>query len=437
MGARETALNALIACRKDGAWANGVLKEYIARDRLDRREAALSARLTYGVVQNRALLEFYLQQLLTGKPRDLHPVVRDILHLGLYQLLCMDRIPDSAAVNESVELAKKYCRKQRFAPGLVNAVLRSGVKQKDTLAQPDTPEVKYSHPASLVALLRSYVGEEKLEGMLRANNETPATVVQVNTLRTCTGELTERLEGEGVSAQSHPWMKDCLVLSGTGNLEELASFREGLFYVQDPAAKLSVLCAKIPTGARVLDCCAAPGGKSFAAAMAMEGNGSILSCDVHSHKTALIQNGADRLGLSCISVKQQDAAEDVPQWYAQMDAVIADVPCSGYGIIRKKPDIRYKDPDTMKELPALQLRILCNQAKYVKPGGVLMYSTCTLVRRENEGVVEKFLKKNPDFFLEKLELPENFPENETGMLTLIPGEYDTDGFFICRLRRKA
>ncbi len=437
MGARETALNALMACRREGAWTNGVLKEYIARDGLDRREAALCARLTYGVVQNRGLLDFYLQQLLTGKVRDLHPAVRDILHLGLYQLLCMDRIPESAAVNASVDLAKKYCRKQRFAPGLVNAVLRKGAQQKETLAQPDTLAVKYSHPAPLVALLRSYVGEEKLEGMLRANNETPATVVQVNTLRTNPENLAVRLEAEGVSAHPHIWMENCLVLSGTGDLERLESFREGLFYVQDPAAKLSVLCAKLFPGAKVLDCCAAPGGKSFAAAMEMGGKGSIFCCDVHSHKTGLIRSGADRLGLGLIEVFQQDATVDVPAWHEQMDAVLADVPCSGYGIIRKKPDIRYKDPDSMQELPGLQFRILRNQARFVKPGGVLMYSTCTLVRRENEGVVDKFLKINPDFFPEKLELPSIFPKNETGMLRLIPGENDTDGFFICRLRRKA
>ncbi|MBQ4600076.1 MAG: 16S rRNA (cytosine(967)-C(5))-methyltransferase RsmB [Oscillospiraceae bacterium] len=437
MGARETALNALIACRKQGAWSNGVLKDYIVRDGLDRREAALATRLSYGVLQNRLLLDFYLQQLLTEKNSKLHPLVRDILHLGLYQLCCMDKIPESAAVNESVALAKKYCRKQTYAPGLVNAVLRSGAKKRSALAEPEELSDRYSHPKPLLSLLESYVGSERLENMLRANNEAPATVVQVNTLRTTSQELQQRLEAEGIGAEPHRWMENCLVLGSTGNLEQLGSFREGLFYVQDPAAKLSVLCAGLKKGMQVLDCCAAPGGKSFAAAMAMGGEGSIRSCDIHSHKTALIQKGAQRLGIGCITVHQQDGAAFVEEWKQTMDAVIADVPCSGYGIIRKKPDIRYKDPDTMKELPALQLQILSNQARYVKPGGVLLYSTCTLVRRENEGVVEKFLKNNPDFYPEKLELPSVFPKNETGMLTLVPGEYDTDGFFICRLRRKA
>ena len=437
MGARETALNALIACRKDEAWSNGVLKEYIVRDRLDSRDAALATRLCYGVLQNRQKLDFYLKQLLTGRVKDLHPVVRDVLHLGLYQLYEMDKIPQSAAVNESVALTKKYCPKQRTAPGLVNAVLRNAARSREALKEPTTLEEKYSHPAGLLALLRSYVGKTRLEAMLIANNAAPSTVVQVNTLKTTTSALMETLAAEHVTAQPHGWMPDCLVLANTGDLERLDAFRQGLFYVQDPAARLSVLCAELPQAdIKVVDCCAAPGGKSFAAAMAMGGRGEIFSSDLYEHKTGLIRKGAERLGFHNIQVSQRDASAEVPQWEKRMDAVIVDVPCSGYGIIRKKPDIRYKDPDTMKALPQLQLQILNAQAKMVRPGGVLIYSTCTLVRRENEGVVEKFLKANPEFHLEPLPLPDVFPKNESGMLALVPGEYDTDGFFIARLRRK-
>ena len=434
MGARETALNVLIACRKEGGWSNGVLKQYTARDRLDRREAALAARLCYGVLQNRLKLDFYLQQLLSGKVKDLHPLVRDILHLGLYQMRLMDKIPESAAVNESVALTKKYCPKVRSAPGLVNAVLRRAASEE--LSEPRSYVEKYSHPQALVDMLKTYVGKERLEGMLRANNEIAPMTVQVNTLRTTAQALLQTLEAEGVTAKAHNWLADCLVLSGTGNLEQLPSFREGLYYVQDAAAKLSVLCAQVPKNSRVLDCCAAPGGKSFAAAMMMGGTGSITSCDIHSHKIPLIENGAKRLGLENITAMCHDGAVFNPSWENAMDAVIADVPCSGYGIIRKKPDIRYKDPASMKELPALQLQILCNQARYVRPGGVLLYSTCTLVREENEGVVERFLESHPDFTLEPLPLPAIFPKNESGMLALVPGEYDTDGFFMARLRKK-
>lgn len=436
MSARKTALDALIACRKEGAWANGALKEYMVRDQLDRRDAALAARLCYGVLQNRNCLDFYLKQLLTGKLKDLHPVVRDILHLGLYQILFMDKIPESAAVNESVMLAKKYCPKQRFASGLVNGVLRNAVRSKGTLKEPTTLEDRYSHPKELIQLLRNYVGEDRLEKMLKANNAAPQTVVQVNTLRITTEELIDILEAEGVTTQRHPWMPDCLTLFGTGNLEKLDAFQKGLFYVQDPAARLSVLCAQIPQNAHVLDCCAAPGGKSFAAAIAMKGTGSITSCDIHAHKTVLIQKGAERLGIESISVRQQDASQCVTEWVGTKDVVIADVPCSGLGIIRKKPDIRYKDLGEMSQLPGLQLQILKNQASYVKPGGTLLYSTCTLVRAENEGVVERFLKENTEFYLVALDLPQRFPVNTDGMLTLVPGEYDTDGFFIAKLRRK-
>ena len=436
MGARETALNVLIACRKEGGWSNGVLKEYCLRDRLDSRDSALAARLCYGALQNRGLLDFYLQQLLTGKIKALHPVVHDILHLGLYQLYLMDKIPESAAVNESVELAKKYCKKQHNAAGLVNGVLRNAIRSRDSLKQPLSWEDKYSHPGDLINLLKSYVGKQRIEPMLQANNAIAPMTVQVNTLKTTADELQKRLEGEGVTAEKHGWLPDCLVLSGTGNIENLPSFREGLFYVQDPAAKLSVLCAELQPGQNVLDCCAAPGGKSFAAAIAMQGQGSITACDVHEHKIELIAKGAQRLGLANITARAQDATVFHPDWQDRFDTVIADVPCSGLGIIRKKPDIRYKDLSAIAELLPLQEKILCNAARYVKKGGLLLYATCTLVQAENEGMVEKFLQTHPDFTTEPLPLPAPFPKNETGMLALVPGEYDTDGFFFCRLRRK-
>ena len=437
MGARETALNALIACRKEAAWSNGILKAYTVRDRLDPRDAALAARLCYGVLQNRQKLDYYLKQLLTGRIKDLHPAVRDILPLGLYQIYELDKIPASAAVNESVAMAKKYCKKQRSAPGLVNAVLRKAAATRGELEEPTAWEDLYSHPKALIDLLKKDIGSARLLGMMQADNAIADTVIQVNTLRTTGEALAQALEADGAGVQPHPWMKNCLVITGTGSLERLQAFRDGLFYVQDAAARLTVDCAEIAKEkpARVLDCCAAPGGKSFAAAIAMGTRGSVISCDIHAHKTELIQNGAQRLGLGNIRARQQDATAENPEWTGQMDLVIADVPCSGYGIIRKKPDIRYKDPKDMEQLPNLQLQILERQASYVRPGGLLMYSTCTLLRRENEDVVQAFLEKHPDFRTEPLPLPPVFPKNESGMLTLVPGEYDTDGFFICRLRR--
>ena len=437
MSARHAALEVLTLCRKQEGWSNALLKEQIARDHLDKRDAALATRLCYGVLQNRSLLDFYAKQVLTGKLSTLRPVVRDILHLGLYQILLMDKIPVSAAVNESVDLAKHYCKKQPHAVPLINAVLRKASDKTDW-KQPDDLATLYSHPENLLALLKSYVGEERLEPMLIANNGAPDTVIQVNVLKTDAESLKARLSEEGVTAAAHPWLPDCLILSGTGSIEKLPSFREGLYYVQDAAAKLSVDCAKIPAGDYlVTDCCAAPGGKSFAAAMALGGQGKIVSSDVYEHKVELIGKSAERLGMENLHPRRFDATEFDPALENRVDFAIVDVPCSGYGIIRKKPDIRFKDPDTMKELPALQLQILENQSRYVKPGGVLLYSTCTLVRRENEGVVEKFLKKHPDFRMEDLELPAVFGDRHSPELRLVPGEFETDGFFICRLRRNA
>ncbi len=433
MAARETALNVLIACRKEGAWSNSALKTYIRRDKLDGREAALASRLCYGVLQNRALLDSYLTQLLTGRLKDLHPVVRDILHLGLYQIYKMNKVPDSAAVNESVQLVKKYGKFPKSA-GLVNGVLRNAVRTVGTLKQPMELSTLYSHPQELLDLLQEYVGEDKLEPMLQANNAIPPMTIQVNTRITSKSALMQSLAESGVSVKDHGFLPDCLVLEDTGNLEALPQFTSGHFYVQDAAARLSVLCAEIQKDDRVLDCCAAPGGKSFAAAM--DGAGEIISCDVHPHKVQLLKNGAERMGLSVVRPRLQDATEFVPEWENSMDVVIADVPCSGYGIIRKKPDIRYKSPASMAELPQLQLAILRNQSRYVRPGGILLYSTCTLVRQENEGIVEAFLRENVNFCLERLPLPASMLENKSGMLALIPGQYDTDGFFICRLRRK-
>ena len=199
---------------------------------------------------------------------------------------------------------------------------------------------------------------------------------------------------------------------------------------------MAVRCAGVRPGMRVLDSCAAPGGKSFAAAVDLAGQGSLIACDIHHHKLALIEKGAARLGLSCIETRLQDARKPVPEWEGAMDRVLVDAPCSGLGIIRKKPDIRYKNLAETEKLPQLQLEILSNQARYVKPGGVLLYSTCTILRRENRQVVQAFLEHHSDFFLIPLELPGGIPEESAGMVTLLPGKFDTDGFFICKMGRR-
>lgn len=434
MAARTTALAVLIACRKQGAWSDGVMKEYAQRDKLDRREAALASRLCYGVLQNRMLLDHYLSGLVKGKLKDLQPVVLDILRLGLYQILFMDKIPASAAVNEAVEQGKKYANAR--AAGLVNGVLRSAIRQKDTLPAPRDLATRYSHPKALVDLLAEQMSPEDLEQTLRGNNAVPPTVLQLNTIRGSLAELHEAIEAAGGLWQDHPWLPNCCTVTGVGNLEKLPGFAEGKFYVQDAASRLAVHCAGLKPGMTVLDACAAPGGKSFAAAVEMAGKGSITSCDIHSHKIDLISKGAQRLGIAILKAQVQDASKPVPEWEGKMDAVLVDAPCSGLGIIRKKPDIRYKDLKQTEALPEIQKKILDNQSRYVRPGGVLLYSTCTILRRENEDVVRDFLSRHPEFTAEPLPLPEAIPNDGSGMLTLLPGKYDTDGFFICRMGRK-
>jgi 16S rRNA (cytosine967-C5)-methyltransferase len=433
MSARSTALSALIACRKTNAWSDGVLKEYIRRDHLDSRDAALASRLCYGVVQNRMLLDFYLSKFVNGPLRRLQPVVLDILRLGAYQITMMDRIPDSAAVNESVELGKKYANHK--AAGLINGVLRAMVRAEGKMPTPGTLDVRYSHPSELVELLRESVGDALLEPLLQSDNEAPKTVVQVNTLKITDHALRSHWEERGITYERHPWMPGCYLLSGFGSMEALDCFRNGSIYVQDAAARLAVAVMGLKPGMRVLDCCAAPGGKSFAAAMELENRGDLTSCDIHEHKLALIEKGAARLGVSILKTALCDASLNQPQWNDSMDAVIADVPCSGLGVIRKKPDIRYKDLTPLEALPAVQARILENAARYVRPGGTLLYSTCTILKRENEQVVRAFLSNHGEFQLEPMELPAGLDLENNGMITLLPCLHECDGFFIAKLRR--
>lgn len=434
MSARTTALSALIACRKQGAWADGVLKEYIARDRLDQRDAALCSRLCYGVLQNRILLDYHIRNLLTGDMKKLQPIVLDILRLGLYQILMMDKIPVSAAVNEAVEQGKRYAN--RSAAGLINGVLRRASREKDSLVPPEDLSIRYSHPMELVALLEDSVGKDGIEALLASHNEPAQTTIQVNTLITDDNAVLNALKDVVACVEPHPWLSHAYVISGFGNLEQIPLFRNGGFFVQDPAARLAVDAAGLQPGMQVLDGCSAPGGKSFAAALVMKNQGHIYSCDIHPHKIELLRKGAERLHITVMQPMLQDASQPVPQWENAMDAVIADVPCSGLGVIRKKPDIRYKNLDELAKLPEVQKRILDRLSSYVKPGGVLLYSTCTILRRENEDVIRWFLETHPQFTTESFATPEELPGQSNGMMTLLPSIHKTDGFFICKLRKK-
>jgi len=435
-GARDAALEALTACRRLDAWSDGSLKT--ACRELDRREAALASTLCYGVLQNRALLDFYLGYCCDGRFRTLEPFVRDVLRLGAYQILFLDRIPDRAAVDQAVEMVKT--RRRQKAAGLVNAVLRRLSREKEQL--PPIPRdghapylaLRYSHPEWLVRRLLSLLGPEETEEFLRLDNQGVPLTVQRNPLRCTGGELTGSIAAAGGRAEPHPWLEGCYTVSGAGDLQGLDAFRQGLFQVQDAGAKLAVLAAGVRPGALVLDVCAAPGGKSFALAMEMGDKGGITACDIHPHKLSLIEKGAERLGLRCVRTALADGRENNPGWNGQFDLVVCDVPCSGLGVIRKKPDVRYKDPVRLKELPEVQRAILENSSKYVAPGGTLLYATCTFLPEENEGVTRAFLENHGEFHLEPFALPG--PAGQTdGSITLWPHRHGTDGFYIAKMRK--
>ena len=441
MDAREVSLLALNDCQRQGGWSDAILKKRLAAAGLDSRDGALATQLCFGVLQNRLLLDFYLSHFSSLPLKRMEGRVVEALRLGAYQMLFLEKIPHSAAVNTSVELTRKHCKNPRAA-GMVNGILRSLERSLERLpAIPQTDPVsdlstRYSHPEWLVRELLATLGGGETAKLLAANNSQPPITAQGNTTKTTLEQLAQMLEEEGIQTQPHPWLADCLILSKPGNLERLAAFQQGLFYVQDPASKLAALALDPRPGMRVLDCCAAPGGKSFACAIQMEGRGEVISCDLHPHKKRLIQAGADRLGLTNLSPVTADGKAFRPEWEAAFDRVLVDAPCSGLGVIRKKPDIRYKDPAPLTGLPGVQRAILDNAARYVKPGGVLVYSTCTVLRRENEDVVRGFLSDHPEYRTEAFRLPEHVADGGGGMVTLWPHRQGTDGFFISKLRKE-
>ena len=435
--ARECALSVLVSCRRNGAWADAALKAQLAKTPLSAQDAALCSRIVYGVMQNELLLNWYLSAYCTQKLDHLQPPLADILRIGAYQILFLDKVPDHAAVSESVELCRTNGRSA--ASGLVNAVLRKVAQNKSNL--PPLPEgniarlsIAYSHPQWLVKKLVSLLGVEEAERFLRIDNEAAPMTVQVNPLKTDADALARELAGDGVKAVPHGWVPDCFELSGTGDLTTLTAFYQGRFTVQDAAAKLVTYAAGFEKGQDVLDVCAAPGGKSFAAAFAMENEGHILSCDLHENKLRRIREGAQRLGITCIETAAADGRTFREEWAGRFDTVLCDVPCSGLGIIRKKPDIRYKDVHEFKALPDIQRAILENSVRYVRPGGVLVYSTCTVLPEENENVTDAFLTAHPDFAYEAFTLPDG--RTTEGHITLWPQRDGTDGFYLSRMRRR-
>ncbi len=402
--AREAAFTALLACEKQGAWSDQAIKNASKRMKLTSRDAALAANLCYGVVQNQLLLDAWIDRFSSTPAHKLEREARISLRMGLYQLHFLDRVPPSAAVNESVNLTRRHVR-SRGAAGLVNAVLRAFQRSNPEKRLPECADrleelsLRYSHPLALTRLLADNLGAD-VEPLLAADNRPAELTIQVNTRKTTAQALTESLQAEGVAVEPHPWLPDCLFLKGSGDLERLQ----------------------------------APGGKSLASAIAMDGRGEIISCDIQEKKLKRIEKSATRMGLDCIRTQPADGRRFNPEWEHYFDVVLADVPCSGLGIIRKKPDIRYKDLSQTENLPAIQLDILRNVSRYVRPDGVLLYSTCTVLERENQAVVNAFLSENPSFRLEPSEL-HGPVDGSRGFVTLWPHIHGTDGFFFAKLRR--
>lgn len=430
LNGREAALAALGRFRKSGMMSENALDSVISDRGVEKREAALAARLFYGVIQHLYFYDAVILEFSTVPQSKIHPSVFDILRITCCQILDFDRIPDFSAVDEGVRLCRKI---QPKAAGFVNAVSRRICENKSSLPEFGSTvceklSIKYSHPLWLTKCFVDELGADEAKKLLKADNEVAPVFLQLNT-----GRYTER-DIEGYSGLTpHPYLPGCYMADGMAAVLEQELIEKGLFYVQDPAAKMAVMASGVKPGDRVIDVCAAPGGKSFAAGCIMKNRGEIRSFDISTKKIPKITQGAERLGLTIISAAAADGRVPVSGLCSTADVVIADVPCSGFGVIRKKPEIRYKKEEDIRGLPEIQRDIMSCACEYVKPGGVLLYSTCTLLAEENRNNVEYFLSTHDNFTPEDFEIPAG--RSEGGMMTLMPHKNGTDGFFICRLRR--
>lgn len=442
---REIAAEALMEILQEGAYSNIALRRILRRNgAASRQERAFVTETVNGTLRNLIYIDTLLDTFSSRPVGKMKPWLAAVLRTAAYQMLFM-QIPDSAACNEAVKLAGS--RGYSSLKGFVNGVLRRLAREWESVPLPevDTAEglsVRYSHPLWLVRMWIAYYGFAETESICAADNRPPDVTVRVNTLKTTAGSLREMLEGNGASAMPGEICGNALHLSKTADFTKMEAFREGLFHIQDESSQLAVRILDPQKGEQILDICAAPGGKSFTAAEEMENTGRVVSRDIHAHKIELMQETAARLGISCMECAQRDAAE--PEEAAGLfDRVLADVPCSGLGLMRKKPDIRLKKTgDEIDSLIGLQRKILENAGRMVRPGGVLVYCTCTLSRKENERNVEWFLGEHPEFEAEDITpfLPAKWGWSaetaKEGYVTLLPHRTGTDGFFIARMTRK-
>ena len=424
--AREAVLKGLYRIDTEEAYTNQVLKEILDSAAVLPVDRGFVTELLTGVVRNRLRLDYVIEQFSKIKLKKLSPWVHQVLRMGIYQILFMDRVPDSAACNESVKLARRYSH--GGAQGYVNGLLRSVAREKGKISLPEDKtermSVEYSCPQWLTEKLVCQYGADTCEKILKASQEKFPVSLRVNRLRATAEELQKRLETEGITALPDPNHPYRLLVEGALNVAESQAYRDGLYSIQNSSSMAAIEMLSPKPGDTILDLCAAPGGKTAYAAELMENRGKVVAFDIHPHKTKLIAKSAKRLGISIVEVSVQDATEFLPVWEQKADKILADVPCSGIGVIHKKPDIKWhRTLEDVAELCKIQKKILRNAARYVKPAGVLVYSTCTILREENQEQIGAFLQENSDFVLEKEQ-------------TLFTHETGGSGFYIAKLIRK-
>ena len=430
---RSAAVNSLIRTFNRSKFSNLELDSSIKKHGFSEKDAAFFTALYYGVIERRLSLDTIISELSSRPAEKIDQRVMEIMRVGLYQLRYMDRVPDYAAVSTSVEMAGKSSGQ------FVNAVLRAYIRDpgrfdpgKIRLSGNALLSYRYSVPEWMIGSWTEDYGSKAAETIAALACSKPCVTLRTNTLVTDRDSLMYELSSAGTECREIGWCSEAVRLGSSGSVGELSPVAEGRAFVQDCASQLCVKVLSPQPGETVLDVCACPGGKSFSAAMLMENRGRIISSDIHGNKLSLVSEGAARLGIGIIETRLQDAREFDPGLVSSADRVICDVPCSGLGVIAKKPEIRYKSQEEFERLPSIQKLILETASRYVKPGGTLVYSTCTLRRRENDEVVDGFLSWTRDF--EPFDFCSGSYSSSGGKLTIFPSE-TTDGFFIARMRR--
>ncbi len=439
---REIVLAILLEITEHDVYSHIALKNVLDKYQyLDKKERSFITRVTDGTLEHMIEIDYILNQFSKVKVKKMKPVIRNILRSAVYQLKYMDTVPDSAACNEAVKLAVK----KGFAPlrGFVNGVLRSIIRGKDTIIWPSDPlqalSVKYSMPEWIIELWLKEYDKDTVEKMLADFQKEKPVTIRCNTSRISTGELEINLDKEAVSWERHKYLPYAYKIKGYDHLSELESFQNGWFTVQDVSSMLVSAVSQPRKDAQVIDVCAAPGGKAIHMADLLAGTGHVEARDLTEYKVGLIEENIQRMQFKNISARKADASVVAKDSIEKADIVIADLPCSGLGVLGKKTDLKYKTTkEQTEDLAVIQKNILDVVWKYVKPEGILIYSTCTINRQENMDNVQWFLEKHPEFTLDNIEnyLCEELKEEvKNGCLQLLPGVHDSDGFFIARFKR--